>query len=44
MVVVLAVGVLMSVCLQGCSTIKGAGKDVQSVGRGMERASDNVSK
>lgn len=35
---------LLGVCVHGCSTVKGAGRDVQSVGRGMERASDNVQK
>lgn len=33
---------LTGVTLNGCSTIKGAGKDVQSIGRGIERASDDV--
>ncbi len=41
-VVLLLVGAFLGACVCGCSTIKGAGKDVQSIGRGIEKASDNA--
>ena len=42
LVVVLVMVALLGVFVHGCSTVKGAGRDVQSIGRGIERASDDV--
>ena len=44
LIIVLVISGLVGVCVNGCGTVKGAGKDVQSVGRGVERASDGAAK
>jgi entericidin B len=39
-VLILAIGLVAGVA--GCNTVKGAGKDVQSAGKAVERASDKA--
>jgi predicted small secreted protein len=41
-VLILTVGTFLVASIYGCGTIKGAGKDVGSIGQGMEDASDAV--
>ena len=38
LVVALVVGALMSMGVLGCNTVKGAGKDIQKGGQGIEHA------
>ena len=42
MIAALVISGLLGICMNGCGTVKGAGRDVESVGRGVERASDNA--
>ena len=39
---VLLVGALFSVAMIGCHTVKGAGKDIESGGRTVERAAEGA--
>ena len=39
---VVSVGLIMGIWVYGCATVKGAGKDVGSLGQGIENASDAV--
>lgn len=40
----LAVGIFMSAGALGCHTVKGAGRDIQSGGKGIENAAEGARK